>query len=257
MRYRAIESVLPSQVVDNEEVLQRVHDDSKSHLSEAELRRVLRLLGFAFRSMDTRVRYRRGPEETPSELGCEAGRRALRRAELEPDEIDLLIYVGVGRGFLEPATATVFQDLLELRNATAFDVLDACASWLRAVHIARSFLATGTYRNVMILNAEFNASFEDYTLRSVEEFDFRFPSFTIGEAAAATIVSASKEDDEATTVFRTFGEKRDLCVIPLPNWRDYLGAEVQELESLRFASWGRDITASAPRNRTHAAEKAT
>ncbi len=175
MRYRAIESVLPSQVVDNEEVLRRVHDDSKSHLSKAELRRVLRLLGFAFRSMDTRVRYRRGPEETPSELGCEAGRRALRSAGLEPDEIDLLIYVGVGRGFLEPATATVFQDLLRLRNATAFDVLDACASWLRAVHIARSFLATDSYRNVMILSAEFNADFEDYALRSVEEFDSASP----------------------------------------------------------------------------------
>jgi len=49
------------------------------------------------------------------------------------------MYVGIGRGVLEPASANIYQDMLGLANATAFDVLDACASWLRAVHIARVF----------------------------------------------------------------------------------------------------------------------
>ena len=76
---------------------------------------------------------------------------------MEPTEIDLLIYVGVGRGFIEPATANVFQDLIGLRSATCFDILDACASWLRAVHVARAFIASGAYRHIMILNAESGA----------------------------------------------------------------------------------------------------
>ena len=147
-------------------------------------------------------------------------------------EVDLLIYVGVGRGFIEPATAYVFQDLLGLRNATCFDVLDACASWLRAVHVARAFIEAGSYRNVLVLNAEFNANLESYEVRSTNEFDSRFPAFTIGEAATATILSPSERDDEAVAEFRSFGDQRDKCIIPLENYRDYLALESADLDSI-------------------------
>jgi 3-oxoacyl-[acyl-carrier-protein] synthase III len=245
VKYRAIEYVLPSRTVSNEEILQRVHDDSESDLSPTELKRVLRLLRFAFRAMGTTVRYTRTESERPDRLCTEAGRRALTSADMDPKEVDLLIYVGVGRGFIEPATANVFQDQLGLSNATCFDVMDACASWLRAIHIARSFIDSGAYRNIMIINAEFNANFEDYRMRSVEEFDYRFPAYSIGEAATATIVSASEQDDSGVTEFRTFGDQRDKCLIPLPNWADYLGTPAADaataLEPMRFISYGRDI----------------
>lgn len=244
MRYRAIEYVLPSRKISNEEILQRVQDESQSHLTAAELKRVLRLLRFAFRAMGTTVRFGRTEAEHPYQLCTEAGKRALSRAELDPKQIDLLIYVGVGRGFIEPATANVFQDHLGLSNATCFDVMDACASWLRATHIARSFIDSGAYRNIMILNAEFNANFENYRVCSLDEFDHRFPAFSIGEATTATIVSASQRDDECVTEFRTFGDQRDKCLIPLPNCADYLGTEGDaggELEPMQFVSFGRDI----------------
>lgn len=241
MRYRSIAYRLPSRQVTNDEVLRRVRDDSQSHLGAAELERVLRMLRFAFRSLGTTVRYGRADGEKPWALCADAGRSALARAGLDPQEIDLLIYVGVGRGFLEPATANVFQDLLGLSQATCFDVMDACASWVRATHIARAFIEAGTYRNVMILNAEFNGNLESYDLRSLDEFDHRFPSFTIGEAATATILSPSDADDECVTKFQSFGDQRDRCIIPLPNWADYLATDAEGLEPHRFVSYGRDI----------------
>ena len=225
----------------NDEILERVREASQAYLSPREMNRVLRGLRFAFRSMGTDARYGRAEGERAYELCAEAGRKALRAAEMDPEQIDLLIYVGVGRGFLEPATANVFQDLLRLRAATCFDIMDACASWLRAIHVARSFLQSGTYSNVMILNAEFNANYENYTLRSVEEFDQRFAAFTIGEAATATIVSNSGEDDGYVTRFRSFGDQRDRCLIPLPNYAEYLAGDDQELEPYRFISHGQDI----------------
>lgn len=233
--------MLPSRVVNNDEILERVRAGSEAHLSPRELNRVLRGLRFAFRSMGTDIRYGRAEGERAYELCAEAGRKALRAAEMDPEQIDLLIYVGVGRGFLEPATANVFQDLLKLRAATCFDIMDACASWLRAIHVARAFLLSGTHSNVMILNAEFNANYENYTLHSAAEFDHLFPAFTIGEAATATIVSQSEEDDAYVTRFRSFGDKRDRCLIPLPNYAEYLGGDDQELEPYRFISHGQDI----------------
>jgi len=244
VKFRAIEAVLPSCEISNEEVLRRIGEDSASFLKPSEMKSTLRLLRFAFKAMGTTVRYRRAEGEQPFELCAEAGRRALDRAGLDAAEVDLLIYVGVGRGFIEPATAYVFQDLLGLRNATCFDILDACASWMRALHVARSFISAGTYRNVLILNAEFNANLESYELRSVDEFNSRFPAFTIGEAATATVLAASEEEDEAVEEFRSFGDQRAKCIIPLENYREYLASdscEAEDLKPMEFISYGREI----------------
>lgn len=241
MRYRAIEYVLPSRVVTNKEVVEQVLNDSRRHLSATERDIVSQLLDRTFERVGTSVRYRRAEGEQASELGAEAARRALRSAGMEPTEIDLLIYVGVGRGFIEPATANVFQDILGLSNATGFDVLDACASWLRAIHIARAFIDTRRYRNALILNAEFNADFEHYELRSLADLEYRFPAFTIGEAAAATIVDRSDLDDGYRTDFRTFGDQRDKCLIPLPNYKGFLAKDEFRFEPYQFISYGRDL----------------
>jgi 3-oxoacyl-[acyl-carrier-protein] synthase III len=241
MKFRAIEYVLPSQQVGNDEIVERVGKASQLHLSSEELRRVERSMRILFKSVGTTVRYCRGDGERAFELCVQAGNKALNAAQMDPGEIDLLMYVGVGRGFLEPATANVFQDLLRLENATCFDVMDACASWLRAVHIARAFIATGTYRNIMILNAEFGAENANFELRSLEDLEFRFPTFTIGEAATACILSDSQGDDSYHAEFKTYGEQRDRCLIPLPNWQEYLACDGPELEPLEFISYGEDI----------------
>lgn len=241
MRFRAIEYALPSRVVGNDEILERVDKASQLHLSPDELRRVERSLRMLFKSVGTQVRYCRADGERAFELCVDAGNRALNAAGMDPGEIDLLMYVGVGRGFIEPATANVFQDLLGLENATCFDVMDACASWLRAVHIARAFIETDTYRNIMILNAEFSAENANYELRSVEDLDFRFPTFTIGEASTATILSGSNGDDGYYADFKTFGSQRDRCLIPLPNWQEYLAADGSELRPYEFISYGQEI----------------
>ena len=39
----------------------------------------------------------------------DAGARALRDAEVEPDDIGFVIFAGVARGSLDPATANVAQ----------------------------------------------------------------------------------------------------------------------------------------------------
>jgi 3-oxoacyl-[acyl-carrier-protein] synthase III len=241
VKYLAIEHALPSRVVENDEIIEQVLAESRANLSAHDLRRAERLMRATFKSAGTTRRFCRAPGERAHELCLDAGRRALATANLEPSDIDLLIYVGVGRGFLEPATANVFQDLLGLHNATCFDVLDACASWLRAIHIARSFIQTGAHRNILILNAEFNAEYASFALRSVEEFDHRFPTYTIGEAATATIVSESQEEDRYHAEFRSFGRHRELCFIPLPNCDEYMAGKQEDYEPFRFISYGAEL----------------
>ena len=80
--------------------------------------------------------------------------RALDAAKLAPSDVDFLVYGGVGRAFIEPAMVNVIQAKLGLANATGFDIVDGCASWLRGLQIAHALFATGTYRRGLIVNCE-------------------------------------------------------------------------------------------------------
>ena len=243
MRFLAVEHRFPTRQVTNDEVLEKVLAESSSYLSAQELGTVVELLGVCCESSGTRVRFHLAPGESACELAAETGQRALAAAGLDPLDIDLLLYVGIGRGVVEPASATIYQDMLGLRRATAFDVLDACASWVRALHVADVFLRSGAYRTIMIMNAEFVGSdIYRYDLRSLEEFAHWHPTVTIGEAATATIVTAAPDDeDQFEASFRTWGEKRDLCFVPMPNFDGYFGKEVAVAGTLRphqFVSFG-------------------
>ncbi|MEU1817801.1 3-oxoacyl-[acyl-carrier-protein] synthase III C-terminal domain-containing protein [Streptomyces roseifaciens] len=246
MKFLAIEHSFPSRRVTNDHVLKKVREANAAHLTEAELATVEELVRACFAASGTTVRYHRAAGESASELATDAGRRALDASGLDALDIDLLLYVGIGRGVAEPASATTFQDLLGLRRATAFDILDACASWIRALHVADAFLRTGAYRNIMIVNAECNASdIYRYELRSLEEFAHWHPTLTIGEAATATILTAHRngadEEEGFEASFRTWGEKRDLCFVPMANFDAYFGKEVDvagTLRPLQFVSFG-------------------
>lgn len=245
MKFLAIEHIVPTRAVTNDEVIENVRRGSGQYLSHKELDRLEQFTRAVFDSTGTTVRYQRAQGESAYELCREVGQRALRQAKVDPEEIDLLIYTGVGRGFLEPATANVFSDLLGLKRATSFDVLDACASWMRSLDIAHAYLASQRYKNIMILNGEFTgAHCYRYELRSLSEFAYWHPGVTIGEAGTATIITASEYDHGYVADFRTWGKKRDLCFVPLDNFRDYLARDIPRrvrVEPLNFISFGAEL----------------
>jgi 3-oxoacyl-[acyl-carrier-protein] synthase III len=243
MRYCAIEYAIPSKLVTNAEIIQEIIARSKRYLTQKALDLLAFRLDELFKKSVTSVRYHRAKSERSIQFGIEAGKKALESANMSSDEIDLLIYVGVGRGYIEPATANVFQKILKLNKATCFDILDACASWLRAIHVAHSFIKSGMYKNIMILNCEFNfREYANFEFKSVKDIEFNFPTFTIGEAATATIVTESDEDDEYYASFRTWGDRHNLCKIPLPHFREYSDGELRnEIQPLTFFSYGEKI----------------
>jgi 3-oxoacyl-[acyl-carrier-protein] synthase III len=242
MRFLSVTHELPTAVVTNDDVIAGVRAASSAHLTPNELDSLQHLMERLFASTGTTVRYHRAEGERAVDLAVTAGRRAIEQSGLAPTDIDLLIYVGIGRGILEPASGTIFQDLLGLENATTFDVLDACASWLRALHLAKLYLDAGVHRNIMLLNAEFEGhEAHRYELSSLAEFEHWHPSVTIGEAASATIVTAGEEEDDFQIDFRTWGDKRTLCYIPMPNVDQYFGTPIDPkygIGSLQFVSFG-------------------
>jgi 3-oxoacyl-[acyl-carrier-protein] synthase III len=229
MKILHVARALPSKKVTNQDLIEEVLRRNRARFSDKELDELQQRMQLSFRISGTEVRYHRAEGEKAFTIGMRAGQLALERSGVLPTDVDLLIYAGVGRGWLEPAMANIFQAELGLTRATCFDVLDACASWIRSLQLAKALIVAGAYRTVMILNCELNfREYANFDIERMEDLEHAFSAFTIGEAATATLLVAESEHDDFFLSFRTSGDKWNLCHIPLPHANDFVSASVTD-----------------------------
>src|SRR6478736_5407477 len=182
MKIVHVAHALPSRKVTNQDLIAEMVQRNRTRFSNKQLDELQQRMQLSFRISGTEVRYHRAEGEKAFSVGMKAGRLALERTGISPTEVDLLIYAGVGRGWLEPAMANIFQAELGLTRATCFDVLDACASWIRSLQLAKALIAAGVYRTVMILNCELNfREYANFDIERMEDLEYAFSAFTIGE----------------------------------------------------------------------------
>lgn len=248
MRIRSIACSVPSRRVSNDDVIGLVRQSSAPHLSPRQIEQVVSRMRSLFRVSGSKYRHWRENGELARDFAVRAAGEAMEKAELSPTDVDLLIYVGVGRGWVEPATSNYFAHVLGLRNATCFDILDACLSWMRALHIACHFLKNGVYKNIMILNAEFNQEYNCWRISDPDELEYRFAQCTIGESATATVLSSGDCEPEPYFEFQTDASLHHLCKIPLPNIAQYSGTErCPSLDPLVFFAYSTELFRAARR----------
>jgi 3-oxoacyl-[acyl-carrier-protein] synthase III len=82
------------------------------------------------------------PDQTTSDLVVEASRRALQKAGVSPEQVDLLILSTDTPDYLSPGTSVVVQHKLGLINAGGYDVNSACAGWVTALDQGARYLLT-------------------------------------------------------------------------------------------------------------------
>ena len=229
LKIAALAHRIPSQRVSNDDVIGILRAQNQRRFSpetldalESRTRRYLAAAG-------TEVRYCTSRQEKPIDLVADAARAALTRAEIDPDGIDFVIYAGVMRGWLEPSTASAIQAAVGLPRATSFDVLDACAGWLRAVEVAHGFLASGRYRAGLVVNAECGMyrTLLQAELSSPEELEWRLATYTLGEAATATVLTRGDVESEFYVRFFSYPEHHRLCMVPLPYADEFLQTPIE------------------------------
>ncbi len=243
MQIAALSYRVPSRVMSNADMIE-LADRANPEVSPLRKAVFFRMVNALYSRLGARTRHVRDIEggEKASDLILGAMDEALDRAGMRPDDIDLLIYCGVGRGFLEPANAYFYANARDMRRANCFDVTDACMSWVRALQIAHHMLRAGAARNVMVINGEFHLGIHDtWKIESIDSLNYTFPMFTIGEAATATILLP---DERAWRFdYASRPDLADLCTIPLPGYDEFvppsnrLGLNGPN----KFVSFGREL----------------
>jgi len=135
----------------------------------------------------TGIRERRHapPEMATSDMADAAARRAIEAADVDPNNIDLLLLATFTPDHLVPATACIVQDRLNL-HCPAMDVSAACAGFLYALVAGAQFVAAGTSKLALIIGADTNS-------RIMNPADKKtFPLF--GDGAGAVLLARGNED---------------------------------------------------------------
>lgn len=121
-------------------------------------------------------------DEFTSDMGVEAAKKALEKAGLKAEELDLIIVATLTPDYIFPSTAALIQSALGANNAAAFDFQAACTGYLYGLSIAKSFVEAGTYRHVLVIASE--------KLSSIVNYKDRSTCVLFGDGAAASVVSS-------------------------------------------------------------------
>lgn len=141
---------VPERVLTNED-LEKILDTSDEWITER-----------------TGMKERRiaAPTEAASDFACRAAQRALEEAGVPAEELDLIIVATVTGDMPFPSTACIVQDRLGARNAAAMDLGAGCSGFIYGLTTARQFIATGTYRTILVIGVEVLSKITDWTDRS-------------------------------------------------------------------------------------------
>lgn len=146
-------------------------------------------------------------DQATSDLAAEAAQVALRDAEVDPRQVDMIIVATLSPDRLFPSTACYVQSKIGAVNAFAFDQGAACSGFIFAMETARTYIASGAIETALIIGAEKMSAFLNWKDRST--------CILFGDGAGAAVLQArdAKRGIEPA-ILRSDGTLADLLSIP-------------------------------------------
>ena len=120
-----------------------------------------------------------------SDLGAKAIEGLLKKKNIKPDEIDLIICATATPDMLFPSTACVIADKIGAKNAFCFDLMAACSGFLFSLSTASKYIESGSYKKVVVVGAD--------KMSSIVDYEDRTTCVIFGDGAAAVLLEPNEE----------------------------------------------------------------
>jgi len=145
--------------------------------------------------------------EFTSDLATHAALRAMRKAGVTPQQIDLVIVATITPDMPFPSTACLVQKKIGAYRAAAFDLEAACSGFIYGLEIAQQFIMSRTYDTVLVIGAE--------KLSTIVDWEDRNTCVLFGDGAGAAVLqNRPNAHGLLTAVMGADGEKADLLFMP-------------------------------------------
>lgn len=157
----------------------------------------------------TGIKQRRqiDPGAATSDLAVEAGRRALKSADV--DSVDVLVLATATPDHPCPATGPTVADKLGLGRIPAYDVAAVCSGFVYALANAAGLIALGLADRVLVIGAD--------TFTTIIDPHDRTTAPIFGDGAGAVVLAAGEPDSPGALLgfdLGSDGTLADLIIIP-------------------------------------------
>ena len=120
--------------------------------------------------------------ELTSDLAFHAASRALERAGMSGNDLDLIVLATATPDETFPSTAVRVQARLGMKRGAAFDVQAVCSGFIFALAVADNALRLGQARTALVIGAE--------TFSRILDWDDRSTCVLFGDGAGAIVLNA-------------------------------------------------------------------
>lgn len=134
-------------------------------------------------SSRTGIKERRiaGVGEEAFMLATRAAKKALSRAELNADDIDIIIVATISSHMIMPSCACFVQQELGASNAFAYDINAACSGFLYGFDLADQYIKADKSKKVLVIGTE--------TLSARVNWEDRNTCILFGDGAGAAVLA--------------------------------------------------------------------
>ena len=137
----------------------------------------------------------KGDGNTTAIMGVKAAKTAIERAEINKDDIDLILFATLSPDYYFPGSGVLVQEALEIENCPAMDIRNQCSGFIYALSTADQFIKTGMYNNILVIGSENHSGGLEMSTRG------RGVSVIFGDGAGAAILTRS--DDSSRGILST------------------------------------------------------
>lgn len=123
--------------------------------------------------------------ENAIDLGEKAARNALEKAGIDAEDLDMIIAASAAPIEMYSMGCQIHNRLGIQKHIPAFDVSAACSGLIYGLSIAKGMIASGMYKNILIVATDNNSRLLDWTDRGT--------SILFGDGAGAMVVTPSDD----------------------------------------------------------------
>ncbi|MBZ9652019.1 3-oxoacyl-ACP synthase III family protein [Psychroflexus montanilacus] len=135
-----------------------------------------------------RRHIKKGDGNSTAIMGLKAAKQAIERAEIDKNDIDLIVFATLSPDYYFPGCGVQIQEKLGIKTCPALDVRNQCSGFVYCISVADQFIKTGMYKNVLVIGSENHSGGLDMTNRS------RHVSVIFGDGAGAAVLTRSDDD---------------------------------------------------------------
>lgn len=131
------------------------------------------------------------PNETStSDLSVKAAIKALKMANIMPEDLDLIIAATLSADYDIPGMGVIIQNKLGCKNVPAIDIRQQCSGFIYGLDLADLYIKSGKYKKVLLIGAEIQSTGLNLTDKG------RDLAILFGDGAGAFVLENSQDNSD-------------------------------------------------------------